>query len=47
VGDFVRNCRQLIDLLRQMSDAAPDLRPAVAAALAALDRGVVAASGAV
>jgi ATP-dependent RNA helicase HelY len=47
VGDFVRNCRQLIDLLRQMSDAAPGLRPAVAAALAALDRGVVAASGAV
>ena len=47
VGDFVRNCRQLIDLLRQMADAAPHLRPGLMAAATALDRGVVAASGAV
>lgn len=47
VGDFVRNCRQLIDLLRQMAEAAPGLEPGLAAAAAALDRGVVAASGAV
>ena len=47
VGDFVRNCRQLIDLLRQMADAAPHLRPGLMTAAVALDRGVVAASGAV
>ncbi len=47
VGDFVRNCRQLIDLLRQLSDAAPRLAPVLSQALAAVDRGVVAASGAV
>ncbi len=45
-GDFVRNVRQLVDLLRQLGDAAPDLRTAHAARAAAdaLDRGVVAAS---
>jgi len=47
VGDFVRNCRQLIDLLRQMGDVAPRLGTALSQALAAVDRGVVAASGAV
>ena len=47
VGDFVRNCRQLIDLLRQMADAAPHLRAPLTAAAAGIDRGVVAASGAV
>ncbi|MCU0280659.1 MAG: DEAD/DEAH box helicase [Acidimicrobiia bacterium] len=47
VGDFVRNCRQLIDLLRQMAEAAPHLGPGLAASAAALDRGVVAATGAV
>ena len=47
VGDFVRNCRQLIDLLRQMAEAAPALGPGLTAAAAALDRGVVAATGAV
>jgi ATP-dependent RNA helicase HelY len=46
VGDFVRNCRQLIDLLRQLGEAAPDLKRSLAAAAATLDRGVVAASGA-
>lgn len=45
-GDFVRTMRQLVDLLRQVSDLAPDpVTGAVArAALAAVDRGVVAAS---
>ncbi|MBP1632136.1 MAG: superfamily helicase, partial [Acidobacteria bacterium] len=47
VGDFVRNCRQLIDLLRQMADAAPHLGVSLTAAAARIDRGVVAASGAV
>lgn len=47
VGDFVRNCRQLIDLLRQLRDVAPGLAGSVGAALAAVDRGVVAASGAI
>jgi ATP-dependent RNA helicase HelY len=47
VGGFVRNCRTLIDLLRQLSDAAPHLRPVIQQALRAVDRGVVAASGAV
>ncbi len=47
VGDFVRNCRQLVDLLRQMADAAPHLRSGLMASAAAIDRGVVAASGAV
>jgi len=42
----VRNCRQLIDLLRQLADAAPRLAPALFQAIAAVDRGVVAASGA-
>jgi ATP-dependent RNA helicase HelY len=46
VGDFVRNCRQLIDLLRQLRDVAPHLAPVLGRALAAVDRGVVAASGA-
>jgi ATP-dependent RNA helicase HelY len=45
VGDFVRNCRQLIDLLRQIADAHPARREAVTRAAAALDRGVVAAVG--
>jgi ATP-dependent RNA helicase HelY len=45
VGDFVRNCRQLIDLLRQIRDAAPRLRDVVENALDAVDRGVVAAVG--
>jgi ATP-dependent RNA helicase HelY len=47
VGDFVRNCRQLIDLLRQMAEAAPRLGPMLARSAQAVDRGVVAASGAV
>jgi ATP-dependent RNA helicase HelY len=43
-GDFVRWCRQVIDVLDQMRTAAPqELAPAAGAALAALRRGVVAA----
>jgi superfamily II RNA helicase len=44
-GDFVRVSRQLADLLRQLRDAAPELRDETAAALRAVDRGVVAAQG--
>ncbi len=47
VGDFVRTCRQTIDLLRQIRDAVPDLSVAAGRAALALDRGVVAAAGAV
>ena len=48
-GDFVRNVKQLIDLLRQVGDVAPVPEPAAAARSAAdaLFRGVVAASSAV
>lgn len=46
MGDFVRNCRQLIDLLRQVRDAAPHLAGVLSQALAAIDRGVVSATGA-
>ena len=48
-GDFVRNIKQLIDLLRQLSTVAPDKATADAAAHAAdrLFRGVVAASSVV
>jgi ATP-dependent RNA helicase HelY len=44
-GDFVRNCRQLLDLLRQVRDGFPTLRTSAAAAIARIDRGVVAAGG--
>ncbi|HEY5011776.1 MAG TPA: hypothetical protein VIK61_03605, partial [Acidimicrobiia bacterium] len=48
-GDFVRNVKQCIDLLRQIGDVAPD--PATAAtarnAADACSRGVVAASSVV
>ncbi|MFQ5966834.1 MAG: DEAD/DEAH box helicase [Acidimicrobiia bacterium] len=44
-GDFVRNCRQLIDLLRQVRDAAPDLASLMRATIDLLDRNVVAATG--
>jgi ATP-dependent RNA helicase HelY len=48
-GDFVRNVKQLIDLVRQLADLAPDAETARAARLAAdqLFRGVVAASSVV
>jgi ATP-dependent RNA helicase HelY len=45
-GDFVRNCKQLIDLLRQIEDVAPaPARVGVRAARSAIDRGVVAYTG--
>ena len=48
-GDFVRNMKQLIDLLRQLAAAAPvaDTQRAARAAADAIHRGVVALSGAV
>ena len=46
VGDFVRNCRQLIDLLRQIQDVEEAAPEGIRAALRGLDRGVVAAQGA-
>jgi ATP-dependent RNA helicase HelY len=48
-GDFVRNVKQLVDLLRQLGEVAPDGLTAAAARSAAdqLFRGVVAASSAV
>jgi ATP-dependent RNA helicase HelY len=45
-GDFVRNCKLLVDLLRQIEDAAPDEVSSVARrAREAVDRGVVAYTG--
>jgi ATP-dependent RNA helicase HelY len=44
-GDFVRTCRQLLDLLRQLRDTFPELAPAASEALGLLDRGVVSAGG--
>jgi ATP-dependent RNA helicase HelY len=44
-GDFVRTCRQLLDLLRQLRDAEPALGEQVSDAIRMLDRGVVAAGG--
>ena len=48
-GDFVRNVKQLVDLLRQVGELAPleATRAAARAASEALFRGVVAASNAV
>jgi ATP-dependent RNA helicase HelY len=45
-GDFVRNCKQLIDLLRQIEEAAdPATAPVVGAAREALAHGVVGYTG--
>jgi ATP-dependent RNA helicase HelY len=44
-GDFVRVSRQLVDLVRQLRDISPELADEARAALAAIDRGVVAAMG--
>jgi ATP-dependent RNA helicase HelY len=48
-GDFVRNVRQLVDLLRQLAEVAPDpsTRAAARRAAEALVRGVILASGSV
>jgi ATP-dependent RNA helicase HelY len=45
-GDFVRVSRQLVDLLKQIRDIAPDMTEECQTALKGLDRGVVAAQGA-
>ena len=44
-GDFVRVSRQLVDLIRQIRDVAPEIETEARSALAAIDRGVVAAMG--
>ncbi|MGB5732095.1 MAG: DEAD/DEAH box helicase [Acidimicrobiia bacterium] len=44
-GDFVRNCRQLLDLMRQIRDAFPSLATVASAAISATDRGIVATGG--
>lgn len=41
-GDFVRTSRQLLDVLRQLRDAVPDLRGTLSETIRAIDRGVVA-----
>ncbi|MET0825044.1 MAG: DEAD/DEAH box helicase [Acidimicrobiales bacterium] len=48
-GDFVRQIRQLLDLLRQIAEVAPDptTRDTARAAIRRVDRGVVAASSSV
>ncbi len=44
-GDFVRNLRQVLDLLRQLRDGFPALEDIARRAVRAIDRGVVAAGG--
>ena len=45
-GDFVRNCKQLLDLLRQIAEVAPgEASRAAAAARDAVNRGVIAYTG--
>lgn len=46
VGDFVRNARQLIDLLRQIGDTGLVEPDVLQSAVRGMDRGVVAAAGA-
>jgi ATP-dependent RNA helicase HelY len=46
VGDFVRSMKQIIDLLRQLRAAAPDLQIVIDQALGKIDRGVIAYAGA-
>jgi ATP-dependent RNA helicase HelY len=47
VGDFVRSMKQIIDLLRQLRNAAPQHQLVIDQALKQIDRGVVAYAGAV
>jgi ATP-dependent RNA helicase HelY len=47
VGDFVRNARQLVDLLRQIEETGTLPAGVIATSLGRIDRGVVAAAGAV
>ncbi|HEX2155176.1 MAG TPA: DEAD/DEAH box helicase [Acidimicrobiia bacterium] len=44
-GDFVRVSRQLVDLIRQIRNAVPEIDDVAVDALKAIDRGVVAAQG--
>lgn len=44
-GDFVRVCRQLVDLLRQLRDVYPELDADLREGIRLIDRGVVAAQG--
>jgi ATP-dependent RNA helicase HelY len=46
VGDFVRAMKQIIDLLRQLRAAAPELQPMIDQSLKQIDRGVIAYAGA-
>ena len=46
VGDFVRNMKQIVDLLRQLRAAAPELQPMIDLSLNKIDRGVVVYAGA-
>ena len=46
VGDFVRNMKQIVDLLRQLRTAVPDMQPIIDMALKKIDRGVVIYAGA-
>jgi len=44
-GDFVRNGRQLLDLMRQLRDGFPPVAEVAAEAIRAVDRGVVTSEG--
>ena len=45
-GDFVRSCKMLVDLLRQISEVAPDdVAPLARQAHLAVNRGVVSYTG--
>jgi len=46
VGDFVRSMKQIIDLLRQLRSAAPELQSVIDESLKKIDRGVIAYAGA-
>ena len=46
VGDFVRAMKQIIDLLRQLRAAAPELQAIIDQSLKQIDRGVIAYAGA-
>jgi len=46
VGDFVRSMKQIIDLLRQLRSAAPELQSVIDESLKRIDRGVIAYAGA-
>ena len=47
VGDFVRNMKQIVDLLRQLRSAVPDMQPIIEDSLKRIDRGVIIYAGAV